>query len=379
MSRSHFSLFKLSFCRLVVAILVFFSITGYAAAGQESAHAASPGTPIVAIHAGTGGTLSNHAIAATWHIQNGKLTGLSVENAATRESLTLAGPFSLALQDGTVLEASSLTPGDAARVEKLVPETAASTYAQRLPGTAVHYALTDPKTLMHIDWALVLREGSPYVRQVLTLTAAGQDIALSRISMVDVRAPGIAVAGAVKGSPLVAGDFFLGLEHPLSQSSVVGSHGVAEIGRAVPLKAGESVRYSAVVGVAAPGQMRRGFLAYLERERAHPYRTFLHYNSWYDIGYFNPYSQAETLDRINAFGQQLHVQRGVTLDSFLFDDGWDDHTSLWNVRKDFKDGFLPLKEAAAKYGTAPGVWLSPVGRLWAAEAGACGSRQKSRV
>jgi len=30
--------------------------------------------------------------------------------------------------------------------------------------------------------------------------------------------------------------------------------------------------------------MRRDFLAYLELERAHPYRTFLHYNTWYDIG-----------------------------------------------------------------------------------------------
>ena len=87
----------------------------------------------------------------------------------------------------------------------------------------------------------------------------------------------------------------------------------------------------------------------------------MHYNSWYDIGYENPYTQDEAVDRINAFGRELHDKRGVTLDSFMFDDGWDDLHGMWTIRKDFKDGFLPLKDAAAKYGTAPGVWLSPWG------------------
>ena len=61
------------------------------------------------------------------------------------------------------------------------------------------------------------------------------------------------------------------------------------------------------------------------------------------------------------FGDELNEKRGVTLDSFLFDDGWDDHDELWTIRTDFKNGFMPLKEAAAQYGTAPGVWLSPWG------------------
>ncbi len=137
--------------------------------------------------------------------------------------------------------------------------------------------------------------------------------------------------------------------------------GVAEMERVLPLRAGQTVTYSAVVGVAAPGQMRRDFLAYIERERAHPYRTFLHYNSWYDIGYENRYTQAEAVERIHTFGRELHDKRGVTLDSFMFDDGWDDTAGMWAFRKDFKNGFLPLKEAAAQYGTAPGVWLSPWG------------------
>ena len=81
--------------------------------------------------------------------------------------------------------------------------------------------------------------------------------------------------------------------------------------------------------------MRRDFLAYLERERAHPYRTFLHYNSWYDLGYFTPYTATDAVDRINAFGRELTEKRGVKLDSFLFDDGWDKHDSLWKFNAGF--------------------------------------------
>ncbi len=169
------------------------------------------------------------------------------------------------------------------------------------------------------------------------------------------------LAGVVKGSPLVDGDFFLGFEHPLSQCGVVAARATCDLQSGVPIGAGQSVEYSSVVGFAQPGQMRRAFLTYIERERAHPYRTFLHYNSWFDIGFFTPYTQQDALDRIHEIGDELNKKRGVTLDSFLFDDGWDDHNNLWKIRADFKDGFEPLKEAAAEYGTAPGVWLSPWG------------------
>ena len=107
--------------------------------------------------------------------------------------------------------------------------------------------------------------------------------------------------------------------------------------------------------------MRRAFLEYIERERAHPYRTFLHYNSWFDIGFFSPYTQQDALNRIHAIGEELNKKRGVTLDSYLFDDGWDNHNDLWKIRDDFKDGFEPLTKAAAEYGTVPGIWLSPWG------------------
>ena len=319
--------------------------------------------PTVVLNAPTGGTLANQQIAADWQIHDGHLTGLVIRDLSTSKgkTLDLNGPFSLEMRNGNVLRAQDLALDGPARVEHLAPEPGASRYSERLPGIAVHYQLSEPLGLFHADWSLILREGSRYIRQSLVVTAGTRLVDLSGIIMIDARAPGISVAGIVKGSPLVAGDFFLGFEEPLSQSSVVTDHGVSELQSAVPLQSGQSSEYSAVVGVAPDGQMRRSFLTYLERERAHPYRTFLHYNSWFDIGFFTPYSQQDALNRIHAFGAELNKKRSVTLDSFLFDDGWDDHNRLWRIRSDFKDGFEPLKHAAAEYGTAPGVWLSPWG------------------
>jgi hypothetical protein len=107
--------------------------------------------------------------------------------------------------------------------------------------------------------------------------------------------------------------------------------------------------------------MRRDFLGYIEQERAHPYRTFLHYNSWYDLGFGERYTADGVLDRMNAFGRELVRKRGVTMDSFLLDDGWDNTHSLWGFTNSFPEGFAPLRATAHKYGFGIGVWLSPWG------------------
>jgi hypothetical protein len=55
------------------------------------------------------------------------------------------------------------------------------------------------------------------------------------------------------------------------------------------------------------------------------------------------------------------VKRGVKLDSFMFDDGWDDPTTLWKFNPGFPDGLTKVAETAARYNAAPGIWLSPWG------------------
>ncbi len=198
-------------------------------------------------------------------------------------------------------------------------------------------AINDVSLAVH--WCAVLRDGANYLRQEITLKATTQPVDIAEVRMFEVAAPDAKVVGIVPGSPLVEGNFFFGFESPLSASAVVEGYVTASLVRTLPLEAGNSITYSSVIGVAAPGQMRREFLSYIEQERAHPYRTFLHYNSWYDIGYGNRFDEAAALDRVHAFGEELVRKRGVKLDSFLFDDGWDDTTTLWHFNPGLPNGF----------------------------------------
>jgi hypothetical protein len=107
--------------------------------------------------------------------------------------------------------------------------------------------------------------------------------------------------------------------------------------------------------------MRRDFLRYIERERAHPYRPSLQYNTWYDLGFNNRYDETGVLNRIHAFGTELTEKRGAAVTSFVFDDGWDNPNSLWGFDSGFLDGFKKASDAAAQYHSHIGVWMSPWG------------------
>jgi hypothetical protein len=165
----------------------------------------------------------------------------------------------------------------------------------------------------------------------------------------------------------VAGSFFLGFEDPMAANTVAGPGSpeasvLCRVQRQAMLKRGETLTQSFILGVAPPGQMRRAFLYYLERERAHPYRPFLHYNSWYDIAW-EPFAMNETncLDAIRTMGERYIREQGGTLDAMVFDDGWDNPKTLWQFHKGFPNGFTPLAELCRHYNTHLGVWLSPFG------------------
>ncbi len=304
--------------------------------------------------------LGNHKIAARLSQSE---QGLRVEFKGVLENkaFQVDPPFSILFRDGTIVRADKMRVVERPVVEDLRVDVNASRAAERIAGKGILAVLEDERSGLRVTWRLELRDGSEYVRQVVTLEAPKHDLAMTQVRLMDAMLPDARVEGTVAGSPIVAGEFFLGFEHPLSVSRVVRGEAIAELERTLPLAKGQSITYSSVVGVVPKGQLRRGFLAYLERERAHPYRTFLHYNSWYDMGYFTPYDEALALDRVRAFGRELHEKRGVSMDSFLFDDGWDDHESLWSFNSGFPHGFVPIDAATKQYGFAPGVWMSPWG------------------
>jgi len=306
-------------------------------------------------------SFGNAAIEAHWKLDGKHLVGMTVTDRVHKRTFAVPAPFALVLADGSTIKASDMDLQSPPRVVALPVDAQASRYSSRISGKAVEASFADAGGRFRVDWKLVQRDGSPYLREEVSITALKQDEKIAKVSLLQSKVDAPEVVGTVNGSPIIDGDVYLGFENPLSESAAYHNLAKLTLSRTLPLEQGKTVDYSAVVGVVRDGQLRRDFNSYVERERAHPYRTFLHYNSWYDIGYFTPYTEAEALDRINTFGQELAVKRGVKLDSFLFDDGWDDRSGAWNFSKDFPHGFVPLRDAAAKYGAAPGIWLSPWG------------------
>jgi hypothetical protein len=306
-------------------------------------------------------TFGNGTIAATLKILDGHLQILAVENRSDHTSLQLNQAFVLVLKDGREIPSSSMQVQHALAVTELLPDNKTARAAADKPGHQVCADLSEAHLAGTIHWCMISREGTSYLRQEVTIMSTSEALPLTDVQLFHFHDPAAQVIGVVPGSPITSGNFFLGFEHPSSYSSITNGDVVSGLRRTLPLGAGQSITYSSVIGVARPGQMRRDFLAYIEQERAHPYRTFLHYNTWYDLGYGERYDAEGVLNRMNAFGEELVHRRGVRMDSFLLDDGWDNTHSGWEMNSGFPSGFAPLKSTAAKYGFGIGVWMSPWG------------------
>lgn len=220
----------------------------------------------------------------------------------------------------------------------------------------------DARKGLSVQWSAQLRPGTGYALVRLRVVDEGRsDLAVAELGLLDQSIPGGVRSGPASGGLIVADGLFLGIAHPLAQNLVVDGRARCAMPIHRTLHPGEAIEATAVVGFAAPGQLRRCVLAYLERERPRPYRPFLHYNSWYSIGYFNPYSEQDLGGIIRAFQVHLAEARGVALNGFVLDDGWDDPGSLWSFGPGFPDGLARVGALARESGAAMGIWLSPWG------------------
>ena len=246
------------------------------------------------------------------------------------------------------------------RIVKAAMTANTSRLSDNIPGVALEAALVSPGGI-RATWRAELRDGSSYFRQTVELASPEKNIALHGVGLADVRVTGARTVGTTLGCPVAGSGFFFGVEMPGAQN-LVDDEG-AQIGFACSLELapGQPVRFGAVTGVAPEGQLRRAFLCYIERERARASRPFLHYNCWYDLGY--KVDQEKLLDVVARFDAELVKKRGVPVQAFLVDDGWDDPAKgLWveNART-FPKGFAGMKEAFDKFGTHLGIWISPLG------------------
>jgi len=306
-------------------------------------------------------SLSNAALGASWRVAGSSFRAAGLSQQGSAETPLPPDVFQVTLDGGRTLKSGELAMEGRPQLTRITGDPKSIRRAGKRAGRQIAVKFRDPQSGAALEWRAILLDDTRYLRYELTVTAGAGDLPVREIVLWDFDLPRVAVVGRVKGSPAVADRLYVAFEHPLSATSVNGSRVRCSLTRQLPIRAGQSFACSAVAGITPEGQLRRGFLEYVEDQRAHPYRTFLHYNSWYDIGYFSKYDQAGALDRVNFFGRELKQKRGVTLDSYLFDDGWDDPQSLWSFHSGFPQGFAPIAKAAAQYGAGIGVWMSPWG------------------
>ena len=321
--------------------------------------------------------VSNGLLTCRWTLSDGRLRPASVEDKLSGRTIELAQDsecFHLVFGDGQKVRASEMKVIGPPTVESLPADAGSANAARRQPGKQIAVRLAAPNHGLEVEWRCVLRDGSNYVRPCATLRAKDRELGIRTVTLVDLGVGGnqARVMGQVPGSPIVMDGFFFAYEHANASSSVQGNADgggataqriSCKLDRNAPLRAGEEVEQTSVIGLTPPGQLRRGFLYYVERERAHPYRPFLHYNSWYDISWGDRRpTEGECLAAIELFGRELIQKRGVKMKCFLWDDGWDDPQTLWQInKKNFPDGFAKILEAARKCDSTLGFWMSPWG------------------
>jgi hypothetical protein len=309
----------------------------------------APGTAHCSVADGSA-ILSNAAISGEWQFDAGRITSLTLKNLHTGQSLVFeAGHLpSVLLPGGRRVDLASLSP-----IEPLSPGQ-----------HDIVAVFKDAPSGLAMRWSVSLDDGSNAIIQSLQIRAS-RDTEIEELVFIDSPLDSARQMGSVDGSVVVCGDLFLAIEHPLAKNKV-GNHGHVSclLPRGNVLKAGQSWTYTSVFGAVPPGQLRRGFLYYLERRRAQPYRPFLHYNNWYNVYLARPVertNETECLESIDLFVRKLINERDVKMDAFVWDDGWDDFNSLWDFHKGFPDGYRKLMAAGNKYGVSQGVWMSPWG------------------
>jgi len=357
------------------------------AVGQVAYPGPAPG-PAQARCSGTEAVLENGAIAMRWTFAGGRLKPDLLTDKQSSATLSLAGHecfhFLLARTPdprGRAIRASDLTLAGQPQSKRLPPEPGSARLGDQFGGWELSVCWKSAAAHLDVRWRAVLRDGANYIRQEVRVCAKDERLELSEMVLLEFAAHTAEVIGSVDGSPVRTGNLFVACEHPMSRNQVTPAAGGSLVRCGYPytvaLEPGRPAAFGSVIGVAPKGQLRRGFLHYLERERCQPYHTFLHYNCGYEVGCrfwqlrkfgtpeefdrFIGQQEAIWLDRIAVFGHELVEKRGVTLDSFVHDHGWDDTERVWQFHKGFPHGLANVRKAAERHQSAVGIWFSPWG------------------
>ena len=284
--------------------------------------------------------------------------------------------FKILLGDGSTVAASKMKLEDV-KIVTLGEDPSAATASLRYAGKALEARFTYGD--LSITWRAVLRDGSHYLRTEMDIKAA-RDLSMKGIVAMNYlvaknsayTAP--EVVGNTRGAILASNHIFAGLETPMGLNSSKDEGNATHIEglwrRNTTLKAGKTWNISSVVGLVAPNQLRRSFLAYSERERAVAWRPYPVYISWYELNidrnnapapsYKGNMTVEQCADVVSHWKTHFYDKYQMAPKAFVWDDGWDQY-GTWTFNPNFPNGFDEPANEAKQMGTGIGAWLGPVG------------------
>lgn len=284
--------------------------------------------------------------------------------------------FKVILGDGSTVSASGMKLEDV-KIVNLGEDPSAATASLRYAGKALEARFTYGD--LSITWRAVLRDGSHYLRTEMDIKATRDQSMKGIVAMNYLVAKNSAytapeVVGNTRGAILASNHIFAGLETPMGLNSCKDEGNATHIEglwrRNTTLKAGKTWNISSVVGLVAPNQLRRSFLAYSERERAVAWRPYPVYISWYELNidrnnapapsYKGNMTVEQCADVVSHWKTHFYDKYQMTPKAFVWDDGWDQY-GTWTFNPNFPNGFDEPANEAKKMGTGIGAWLGPVG------------------
>ncbi len=171
-----------------------------------------------------------------------------------------------------------------------------------------------------------------------------------------------------------SGGGFFGLEYPASDNSLR-PHPDGTLELSCGQEIGERITDSWVEGdwvveaLTLDRFVKLWFWRYLDRIRASPLRPYILYNSWYDLrtprygkAPERSLNEANLLKAAEVLRKELFEERGIPLDAFVLDDGWDAFAGDWILSPDqFPCGLAPISKAIEFMGAHIGIWFGPIG------------------
>jgi hypothetical protein len=117
--------------------------------------------------------------------------------------------------------------------------------------------------------------------------------------------------------------------------------------------------HSTVLGVAPAGQVRDGFLRYIDDVRLVPPRMAVCYNTWWTLPAWQVKPEA-TMALLRRFKEELFDRRGTFFDLVAADAGWSDPHRIWQIdRGKLPGGFREVRALVESAGGKLGLWMSP--------------------